>query len=1453
MAGPEDWGATPAQEGPEAWGAQPAGRQGGLLQLPQAIPKFVETLTSPGGLSKFAGAAYQSLIGSFFEHKPITEGMDSEEETATGLMGALFMLGRPGGAFLRESAKVAAPVIKQFNDAVVAPNAQRIESFARVGDPNGVRLDPPGSETRPAQIQPIADSPFAGVPRSILAKTDDPIVNSVLNDPVVKNVIDNALVDRTRTIPYEAGGSIPLNRPTTYVDKHVPQTFTVKRVSDPSKTITFDTAEPTIIHENAEEAAMDILIKAGMPADAAYRYSHFQIAEVAEHAWYRANDIDPAAAEAEWKKIQPGIQHEIANDTPPDLYHKEYPGGDVTKARHEQVFEAGPTPEEIAQGNQILSDHYAKQPVSAIPMLEEARQLGVIGLDAPENINLSRLAEREKDTPAEAAFRAVPPQPLGAAVTPKEMRGSMGHAPGSYNAKGKEWVSKIDAPESAREAIERIAQSYDWYPESRAGTPSPASRAAVAEAAGIDPKDIDSKYFGEHFDNDAKVRAVIQALRETTQDFMEASDRARREPTEENAAALLEAETRHGHVLEYTMGKRAESGRSLNTWKELLREQERARATVKLKSGEATGEVPTGVSDLVEAAGKVRANLNSPKQGELGLGKLIDAARNLVDAQEKAPQTRKALTDVAKRARAAAKEAETGIPTGFDKLIEEAKELAKTLPQPPKEIGKPEPQGLASMISEAQRAVTKTGAPGAVTKLISLAEQAERLAMTMPRTPEEAAAKMPADLASLVKEANKTLNAVKGRRPDSALDNLVAQAERDVTAQAKQKPGQRAELPPEWQALVDKADFVTKRFGGIAKGEEAALLLAQAGRTAAEQAEIARGVEGLTPNQIARVLQKLRDHRDPHWTYALIVQGLISGLVTHTFYPIINALQSVVDRVLAPELAAITGRLAGQDKSLLAPIHAGMTLIRSFPDSIAGASQAFKTGMRIPLESELRLAARGEKSPEAAGAKTPYGAGLRINWGTFKPENFWGRVLRITPEGLDKAAQAIGVPGRFANAQHTFFKFANERASLAQQAYEKAAFEERPGSQKFWERYQYHIDNPTDEMLSAATTDGYSGTFMDKLGERTQRLASLVRDTPAKWVIFFTHIPFKIVQRGIENSPVALLHMLSQTKTGMALKGELGSDAAHLAWAHVTLGTAFAAYIMNKALGGQVTGDYPADQKERDRWRDLGIQPNSFQAGGQWWSLSRFGSIGLSARMAANWAQDIQHYRHTPDDTAMHLGFALALGTANSMIGDVGFETVKGLVDVLEDRQKADQFAAYHLASLAQPVSMLSQAASFSDPFMREAHTLMDGMKARLPLLRQTLLPKRDAVFGEPVPNPGYHTILRSSAVNANPIKAEMERLNYFPAPPQKTIGGVRLTDEQYDRYEATAGPLVKQLLTNEINRPGYRDMRPEAQIERLKGLVSVGREKARMAMQHYYPELIKRGIDDRHRAIAGQ
>ncbi len=203
-----------------------------------------------------------------------------------------------------------------------------------------------------APITPIKGSKAPpDATRSQCALTGDPVVDAVINGPTTSHNIDHPVIDRSYDVPYGSGGSDPLEDPTTFVDRHVPRTLTVGDV-------TFDPAEPWLVHENVEQSVMEKLTTSGWDDEEAYRVAHFCFAQVAEHAWYAAHGIDPKAAEGVEKPWLAQIQHEDPEHPPPNLYSKPYPHSDVTLAQGEPVPEARPSDDEVARGRALIAAAY---------------------------------------------------------------------------------------------------------------------------------------------------------------------------------------------------------------------------------------------------------------------------------------------------------------------------------------------------------------------------------------------------------------------------------------------------------------------------------------------------------------------------------------------------------------------------------------------------------------------------------------------------------------------------------------------------------------------------------------------------------------------------------------------------------------------------------------------------------------------------------------------------------------------------------------------------------------------------------------------------------------------------------------------------------------------------------------------------------------------------------------
>ncbi len=629
-----------------------------------------------------------------------------------------------------------------------------------------------------------------------------------------------------------------------------------------------------------------------------------------------------------------------------------------------------------------------------------------------------------------------------------------------------------------------------------------------------------------------------------------------------------------------------------------------------------------------------------------------------------------------------------------------------------------------------------------------------------------------------------------------------------------------------------------------AEDQQASLtkLLQDKGRNFDDLRDLARGMNGLDREQAAKVLTGMRGQA-PHWTYWIWTQGLISGPFTHAKYVLANAAYAGMERGVVTPLASIIGKAkqlvgaADTDRVFFgeaAAAHYGT--VAALPDAIKAAYQTVKTGMRVPLESEKQLhdlaIANGEK-PSASLTRA-----VEPNLQPPRPvPGIWGRIL--------------GAPGDAASSIHVAFKVLGERANLEAWAYNKASAEGlSPTGSQFWERRGYHSLNPTEQVLKDSVYQAYKDTFMQELGEHAKKFQKFTKEVPgAKWVFPFTHIPINLMKATYEYSPFAYFDKDMRAN----IVGENGGRAQDLAIARMTVGSSVMAYFVNAYMQGRVTSNYPTDPNERKDWALQHKPANSIQIGDRWVQFERFGPAGDLAQIGAAIGSIAHHFfmdKNAPDkgtdEAFSHAVWATANAAANTVGNEVGFQSLKNFMDAIEDEKKGGSFASYQTTSMLPFSSLLTQTASFIDPHMRVAKGLVDGLRNRIPELREGLLAKRDPLYGEPLENPGHHAVIRSLPVDTDPVKMELERVNLHPTAPRDVIGGVKLTPEQYDRYQATAGPLVQRALTSLVSHPGWQSVPLADRADTMRATISAMRQKAAIAMQVAEPKLIQQGLQQR-------
>lgn len=629
--------------------------------------------------------------------------------------------------------------------------------------------------------------------------------------------------------------------------------------------------------------------------------------------------------------------------------------------------------------------------------------------------------------------------------------------------------------------------------------------------------------------------------------------------------------------------------------------------------------------------------------------------------------------------------------------------------------------------------------------------------------------------------------------------------------------------------------------------------LKERGRTPDDLKDIANALDDLDNTGAARVLSNAHQNMPGkfYWTW---VNGLISGMLTHTKYVAANALYAATEHGIVTPLAAVIGKakqVLGADVDRVyfgEGAAATWGFISAVPDAVIATGKSIYSGQRAVLKSEIEL----HKDAIARGEKVSPIIDRAVNQisGQARPiDGVWGRI--------------IGAPGDVAMGIHTFFKILGERAALRAEAYRAAVNEGlSPADADFWRRHGELSQNPSIEMMDRAVASAYKGTFMNELGPKGKDWQRFSKGNPVlKWIFPFAHIPLNLMKATYEATPAAFL----DAEMRSTLKGEKGGVAQDKAIARMVVGSAIMGYFVQQALNGRVTGDYPTDPKERDAWKLAGKQPNSILIGGYWVSFDKFGPAGSLANLGANFGSVIPHigdWWTGKDDEGMSTAtWHAAHAAGNLVVNEVGFLSLKMLFEAMQEERKGAAWVASTTGSLLPFSSAIGQTASgglpftggtFGDPYMRDAKTFIDGLKYRIPGLRETLLPKRD-FFGEPLPNPQYGNIIRQRLATTDPVLLEMERLQIHPGPPTDRIGGVKLTPKLYDEYQVLAGTAAKMMLEPVVNSAGWSQVPTYNRIEMIHSLIKTAHETSTAIMQARHPDLIMQGLQQRKDYITGK
>lgn len=636
-----------------------------------------------------------------------------------------------------------------------------------------------------------------------------------------------------------------------------------------------------------------------------------------------------------------------------------------------------------------------------------------------------------------------------------------------------------------------------------------------------------------------------------------------------------------------------------------------------------------------------------------------------------------------------------------------------------------------------------------------------------------------------------------------------------------------------------------------------------------------------TPQEVSKFMADSKKRSFSGMLLEYWINGLVSGPRTHVTNAIGNMVMSM--QVAGPETAA-AAVIGAVRKSLgregttvrLGEVGAHMRgAVSSLPSATKAAVDALRSGRSIALPGEEVKSAPYESATAAAlSAHLDESA----TYADIAPDVFG--LLRGTLDGLvaigklvstggergsplisakysplgqipDVAIRgttvlpigtALRLPTRFLAAGDSFFRAANYSMKKSALAYRSAADRGLTGT-----AFDSHVAatymNPSPELMEEARGLATELTFMSRRSDFVNALTRLanvnVLGLPImKFIVPFIGTPANIIEQTvIHRTPVGLF----SPEIRADLAGKNGNVSQDTAMARMLVGSAYAIGFGALAARGLMTGSGPTDPNKRALWRLAGNQPHSVRIGDMFYDVRTLGPVGMLSGIASD-LYDVSHAAEQGD--IAEVGNTLLHAFMQNILDASFMKGPSDLIQALEDPGRYGQsYVKSYLSSFVPFSGATGQVARSFDPYTRDARSVVDSVKAKVPGLSETLFPRRD-IWGNPLPSgtalgSALFSSVYTTQVSKDPVNQAMLQTNYWPGTLDRKIRGVALTDEQYDQFSMLAGRMAKSRLDQIVRSPDWQSWPASTRHDVVQETILQSRETARGIMMGRYPSIV--------------
>lgn len=590
------------------------------------------------------------------------------------------------------------------------------------------------------------------------------------------------------------------------------------------------------------------------------------------------------------------------------------------------------------------------------------------------------------------------------------------------------------------------------------------------------------------------------------------------------------------------------------------------------------------------------------------------------------------------------------------------------------------------------------------------------------------------------------------------------------------------------------------------------------------------------------------------WNEARIA-GLLTNSTTHIVNFSSNMLNvgvALADRINAVFMAKVLGKERGAVASEI--YYQFLGNLAGVKDGLRYAWKTVKTGM-----SENPYATKFDIPPV-----------IRSETYGLNKDSFWGK-------GVDSLGTIVRLPFRLLEGSDDFSKAVFGRGELYAQSVRRASWEMADGKitkEAFKKRVSDLIENPPADLKIAAKQSAEYHTFTGDPPELVKGLGRLARSYPiVRFILPFVKTPGNVLNYALEHSAFAPLSR--QFRADLAA----GGIRAETALGKMTTGAILTMVSADLALNGLITGGGPSDTRELSALRRTGWQPYSLKIGDKYYSFSRFEPLATNLSLVADMTEALDYMSYNQEETdendedvqgAVSL---VLLKSAAAVMDKTYLSGMMGVVDALADptELKAEKLAADFAVSMIPAVSSFQAAlgavARTSDPYAKDARTVIDRIRSNIPGLSKDV-PNRLDLFGRKMTRATgdwkYDLFIpvRTSIESEAPIDKEMLEQGAFISMPNRIIsiqGGkidLRNRPVLYNEYVELAGngakifdgkgtfDFLNDVVSGKDDYYGYAEMNNEglgvqgSKAEFIRAIVNKGREAARIELLNRHPDL---------------